>query len=84
MNTASRKTLLVFIRDDEGTVVARALGPDGTARFFNRGLTPRPEHRARLSEQLLDRDGGCVIGGRDLHHRQARHRQREAMSEAGR
>ncbi|AEY94288.1 hypothetical protein SHJG_p1157 (plasmid) [Streptomyces hygroscopicus subsp. jinggangensis 5008] len=79
MNTASRKILLAFIRDDEGTVVARALGPDGTARFFNRGLTLR-----RLSEQLLDRDEGCVIGGRDLPHRQARHRQRGAMSEARR
>lgn len=44
---ASRKILLAFVRDDEGTAVARALGlgPDDTAQFFNRGLTLRPEHR---------------------------------------
>lgn len=45
---ASRKILLAFVRDDEGTAVSRALGlgPDDTAQFFNRGLTLRPEHRA--------------------------------------
>ncbi|MFD9053503.1 hypothetical protein [Streptomyces zaomyceticus] len=44
---ASRKILLAFITDDEGTAVSRALGlgPDDTAQFFNRGLTLRPEHR---------------------------------------
>ncbi|WP_219822134.1 hypothetical protein [Streptomyces sp. Ru62] len=46
MNTAGRKMLLAFVRDDEGTAVARALGPDATARLFNRGLTLRPEHCA--------------------------------------
>ncbi|WP_158102418.1 hypothetical protein [Streptomyces africanus] len=45
---ASRKILLAFVRDDEGTAVARALGlgPDDTAQFLNGGLTLRPEHRA--------------------------------------
>ncbi|GGV50536.1 hypothetical protein GCM10010293_61650 [Streptomyces griseoflavus] len=44
---ASRKILLAFVRDDEGTAVARTLGlgPDDTAQFLNRGLTLRPEHR---------------------------------------
>ncbi|MER5295814.1 hypothetical protein ABT382_27655 [Streptomyces pharetrae] len=44
---ASRKILLAFVRDDEGTAVSRALGlgPDDTAQFLNRGLTLRPEHR---------------------------------------
>lgn len=44
----SRKILLAFARDDEGTAVARALGlgPDDTAQFFSRGLILRPEHRA--------------------------------------
>ncbi|WP_371095116.1 hypothetical protein [Streptomyces sanglieri] len=44
---ASRKILLAFVRDEEGTAVARALGlgPDDTAQFFNRGLVLRPEHR---------------------------------------
>ncbi|MFJ8596409.1 hypothetical protein [Streptomyces sp. NPDC093598] len=43
----SRKILLVFVRDDEGTAVARALGlrPDDTAQLLSRGLTLRPEHR---------------------------------------
>ncbi|MFB7171685.1 hypothetical protein ACFCYM_12785 [Streptomyces sp. NPDC056254] len=45
---ASRKILLAFVRDDEGTAVAHALGlgPDDTAQFSDRGLTLRPEHRA--------------------------------------
>ncbi|MFD7919753.1 hypothetical protein ACFV3R_11055 [Streptomyces sp. NPDC059740] len=44
---ASRKILLAFVRDDEGTEVARALGlgPDDTAQFLDRGLVLRPEHR---------------------------------------
>ncbi|MFH8993072.1 hypothetical protein [Streptomyces sp. NPDC017940] len=44
---ASRKILLAFDRDDEGTTVARALGlgPDDTAQFLDRGLVLRPEHR---------------------------------------
>ncbi|WP_158778945.1 hypothetical protein [Streptomyces cellulosae] len=44
---ASRKILLVFVPDDEGTAVSRALGlgPDDTAQFLNRGLILRPEHR---------------------------------------
>ncbi|MFL4910736.1 hypothetical protein ACJ6WF_48510 [Streptomyces sp. MMS24-I2-30] len=44
---ASRKILLAFVRDDEGTAVSQALGlgPDDTAQFLNRGLTLRPEHR---------------------------------------
>ncbi|MFJ2574727.1 hypothetical protein ACIOYT_30485 [Streptomyces halstedii] len=44
---ASRKILLAFVRDDEGTAVARALGlgPDDTAQFLDRGLRLRPEHR---------------------------------------
>lgn len=44
---ASRKILLAFVRDDEGTAVARALGlgRDVTAQFLNRGLILRPEHR---------------------------------------
>ncbi|MGQ7754896.1 hypothetical protein ACUN29_41845 (plasmid) [Streptomyces sp. WC2508] len=45
---ASRKILLAFAHDDEGTAVSRALGlePDDTTHFLNRGLTLRPEHRA--------------------------------------
>lgn len=31
------------------------------------------ENCAPRGEQLLDREGGLVIGGRDLHHGQARH-----------
>ncbi|MFF0754593.1 hypothetical protein [Streptomyces sp. NPDC004267] len=44
---ASRKILLAFVREPEGTAVARALGfgPDDTAQFFDRGLVLRPEHR---------------------------------------
>ncbi|MFF8867859.1 hypothetical protein ACF08B_38110 [Streptomyces sp. NPDC015139] len=44
---ASEKILLAFVRDDEGTTVARALGlgPDDTAQLLHRGLTLRPEHR---------------------------------------
>ncbi|MEU9031899.1 hypothetical protein AB0D46_31160 [Streptomyces sp. NPDC048383] len=44
---ASRKILLAFVRDDEGTAVARALGlePDDTEQFLYGGLTLRPEHR---------------------------------------
>ncbi|TVL90235.1 hypothetical protein [Streptomyces sp. SAJ15] len=44
---ASRKVLLTFVRHEEGTAVARALGlgPDDTEQFFNRGLVLRPEHR---------------------------------------
>ncbi|MGA4867135.1 hypothetical protein ACPB9J_31315 [Streptomyces lavendulocolor] len=44
---ASSKILLAFVRDDEGTAVARALGfgPDDTAQFLNRGLVLRPERR---------------------------------------
>lgn len=46
-DSASRKILLAFVRDDEGTAVSRALGlgPDDTAQLFDRGLTLRPEHR---------------------------------------
>jgi hypothetical protein len=45
---ASRKILLAFVRDDEGSAVARALGlgPEDTKQFLKRGLTLRPEHRA--------------------------------------
>ncbi|MER5927255.1 hypothetical protein [Streptomyces mirabilis] len=45
---ASRKILLVFIHDDEGAVVSRALGlgPADTEQFLHRGFTLRPEHRA--------------------------------------
>ncbi|WP_331755204.1 hypothetical protein OG936_38190 (plasmid) [Streptomyces sp. NBC_00846] len=44
---ASRKILLAFVHDDEGTAVSRALGlgPDDTEQFLNRGLALRPEHR---------------------------------------
>ncbi|MFE7805869.1 hypothetical protein ACFU51_14630 [Streptomyces sp. NPDC057430] len=44
---ASRKILLAFVRRDEGTAVARALGlgPDDTAQFLRGGLVLRPEHR---------------------------------------
>lgn len=44
---ASRKVLLAFVRDEEGTAVAHALGlgPDDTAHFLDRGLVLRPEHR---------------------------------------
>uniref|UniRef100_UPI00366B7E32 hypothetical protein n=1 Tax=Bacillus tropicus TaxID=2026188 RepID=UPI00366B7E32 len=44
---ASRKILLAFVRDEEGTAAARALGlgPDDTAQFLDRGLVLRPEHR---------------------------------------
>ncbi|MEU2718113.1 hypothetical protein [Streptomyces sp. NPDC007205] len=44
---ASRKVLLAFVHDDEGSDVSRAfgLGPDDTEPFLNRGLTLRPEHR---------------------------------------
>ncbi|MFF0088272.1 hypothetical protein ACFYR1_53215 [Streptomyces canus] len=44
---ASRKILLVFAREDEGTAVSRTLGlgPDDTEQFLYRGLTLRPEHR---------------------------------------
>jgi len=46
-NPATRKILLAFVRDDQGTAVARALGlgPDDTAQFLNRGLVLRPKHR---------------------------------------
>lgn len=44
---ASRKILLAFVREDEGTAVSHALGlgPADTAQFLDRGLTLRPEHR---------------------------------------
>ncbi|MFJ2819016.1 MULTISPECIES: hypothetical protein [unclassified Streptomyces] len=44
---ASRKILLAFVRNEEGTAVARALGlgPDDTTQFLDRGLVLRPEHR---------------------------------------
>ncbi|WP_411139031.1 hypothetical protein [Streptomyces sp. C10] len=44
---ASRKILLAFARDDEGTAVSRALGlePADTEQFLHRGLTLRPDHR---------------------------------------
>ncbi len=44
---ASRKILVTFVRHDEGTAVACALGlgPDDTAQFLHRGLVLRPEHR---------------------------------------
>ncbi|WP_328965535.1 hypothetical protein [Streptomyces virginiae] len=44
---ASRKIVLAFVRDGEGTAVARALGlgPDDAEQFLRRGLTLRPEHR---------------------------------------
>ncbi|MEU2549996.1 hypothetical protein ABZ618_32035 [Streptomyces roseolus] len=44
---ASRKILLAFVREAEGTAVSGALGlgPDDTAQFLNRGLVLRPEHR---------------------------------------
>ncbi|WP_331726517.1 hypothetical protein OG592_44000 (plasmid) [Streptomyces avidinii] len=44
---ASRKIVLAFVRDDEGTAVARALGlgPDDAEQFLSRGLTLRPQHR---------------------------------------
>ncbi|MDW4916320.1 hypothetical protein [Streptomyces californicus] len=43
----TRKILLAFAQDDEGTAVARALnlGPDDTEQFLNAGLTLRSEHR---------------------------------------
>lgn len=43
----SRKILLAFARDDEGTSVSRALalGPDDTDQFLHRGLVLRAEHR---------------------------------------
>ncbi|MER5781259.1 hypothetical protein ABT104_05950 [Streptomyces mobaraensis] len=46
-DSASRKILLAFVHDEEGTAVARALGlgPDDTAQFFDRGLVLRLEHR---------------------------------------
>ncbi|QIS68615.1 hypothetical protein HB370_01640 [Streptomyces sp. DSM 40868] len=34
----------------------------------------RRSDRAPRGEQLLDREGGLVIGGRDLHHSQTQHR----------
>lgn len=37
------------------------------------GRTVRRRDGAPRGEQLLDREGGLVIGGRDLHHSQARH-----------
>ncbi|MGX1762068.1 hypothetical protein ACWIG5_35045 [Streptomyces lydicus] len=44
---ASRKILLAFVRDDEGTAVSRALGlePADTEQFLHRGLPLRPDHR---------------------------------------
>ncbi|MFB9608599.1 hypothetical protein ACFFTQ_37170 [Streptomyces roseofulvus] len=44
---ASRKILLAFVREAEGTAVAGALGfgPDDTKQFLDRGLVLRPEHR---------------------------------------
>ncbi|MFE1901612.1 hypothetical protein [Streptomyces yangpuensis] len=44
---ASRKIVLAFVRDSEGTAVARALrlGPHDAEQFLSRGLTLRPEHR---------------------------------------
>ncbi|MFJ3099117.1 hypothetical protein [Streptomyces hydrogenans] len=44
---ASRKILLAFVRHEEGTAVAYALGfgPDDTKQFLDRGLVLRPEHR---------------------------------------
>ncbi|MGW2584874.1 hypothetical protein ACWCYZ_26715 [Streptomyces virginiae] len=44
---ASRKIVLAFVRDSEGTAVARALrlGPHDAEQFLRRGLTLRPEHR---------------------------------------
>ncbi|MFJ5787937.1 hypothetical protein [Streptomyces hydrogenans] len=44
---ASRKILLAFVREAEGTAVAGALGlgPDDTGQFLDRGLVLRPEHR---------------------------------------
>ncbi|MCZ1012690.1 hypothetical protein [Streptomyces lydicus] len=44
---ASRKILLAFARDDEGTAVSRALGlePADTEQFLHRGLPLRPDHR---------------------------------------
>ncbi|MFB6902123.1 hypothetical protein [Streptomyces hydrogenans] len=40
--------MLAFVRHDEGTAVASALGlgPDDIGQFFHRGLTLCPEHRA--------------------------------------
>ncbi|MFJ1662496.1 hypothetical protein [Streptomyces anthocyanicus] len=44
---ATRKILLAFVHDDEGTTVSRALnlGPEDTEQFLNLGLTLRSEHR---------------------------------------
>ncbi|MEV8037831.1 hypothetical protein [Streptomyces sp. NPDC086182] len=46
-NPASRKILLAFAHDDEGSAVSRALGlrADDTEQFLYRGLALRPEHR---------------------------------------